>query len=45
MSKSGGSQLHSCIFEGHAPYFRLLLEESWYAPPEFSVESETDAEG
>jgi len=25
MSKSGGCQLHSCDFEGHRPYFRLLL--------------------
>jgi len=22
-------------FEGHKPYFRLLLEESWNASPEF----------
>jgi len=22
-------------FEGHRPYFRLLLEGSWYASPEF----------
>lgn len=22
-------------FEGHSPYFRLLLEESWYASPGF----------
>jgi len=25
-------------FEGHRPYFRLLLEESWVASPGFSVD-------
>jgi len=32
MSKSDGGQLHSREVEG---YFRLLLEELWYASPEF----------
>ena len=37
MSKSDGWQLHSCNLEGHRPYFRLLLEESWYASLELSL--------
>jgi len=36
MSKSGGCQFCSCEFEGHRPYFRLLLEESGVAAPEFT---------
>ena len=28
----GASQI-----EGHRPYFMLLLEESWYASPEFRL--------
>ena len=35
MSKSDGCQLHSCEFDEHRPYFRLLCEESWYAFLEF----------
>jgi len=33
-----GCQLYSCEFEGHRPYFRLLLEGLWYASPEFLPE-------
>ena len=34
---STGRQLSSCEFEGHGPYFMLLLEESWVASPEFKI--------
>lgn len=32
--RGDGCQLYSCVFEGHSPYFTLLLEKSRHASAE-----------